>query len=171
MAALRAMALLLALSAALAVPQTGPELLVTTKTGKLQGFVEQGSRKWLGVPYAEPPVGDRRWRPPAPKKPWGAATRPATEFKPDCAQFGPGWPSLGVTNLNTTSEDCLTLNIFSPLGTTPGGAPVVVFFPAGGTHLRHVYRLPLAGFLWIFDAQECLEPAQATPGEPRMTPR
>ena len=115
------LALLLAIPAALAVPHAtamapGPELLITTKTGKLQGFVEQGSRKWLGVPYAEPPIGDR----------------PATAFKPDCAQFGPGWPSLGVTNLNTTSEDCLTLNIFSPLGVVPGGAPVVVFFPAGG---------------------------------------
>lgn len=55
MAAPLALLLFLALPAALAVPQAaaaaaGPKLLVTTKTGKLQGFVEQGSRKWLGVP-------------------------------------------------------------------------------------------------------------------------
>lgn len=125
--------LLLLVDCVAAVPAApGPQLLVDTAQGKLQGFVEQGSRKWLGVPFAEPPVGDKRWRPPEPKKPWGSAARPATEFKPDCAQFGPGWPSLGITNLNTTSEDCLTLNVFSPLATASGGAPVVVFFPAGG---------------------------------------
>ena len=82
----------------------GPKLTVKTTTGPLQGFVEQGSRKWLGIPYAEPPTNDRRWRPPEPKKPWGSATRDATAFKPDCAQFGPGWPSLGETGLNYTSE-------------------------------------------------------------------
>ena len=107
------------------------ELLVTTKTGKLQGLVEDGSRKWLGVPYAEPPIGPRRWSPPVPKKPWGEAPRPATFNTPDCAQFGPGWPSLGMTGLNFTSEDCLTLNIFAPPTTPAGGAPVVVYFPAG----------------------------------------
>ena len=126
--------LLLLLPCVVAIPAARPQyqVLVNTTTGSLQGFVEQGSRKWLGVPYAEPPVGDRRWRPPAPKKHWGSAPRDATMFKPDCAQFGPGWPSLGITDLNTTSEDCLTLNVFAPLGTVAGGAPVVVFFPAGG---------------------------------------
>ena len=115
-----------------AMPGASPTLKVKTTTGSLQGFVERGSRKWLGVPYAEPPVGDRRWRPPEPKKPWSENPRPATAFKPDCAQFGPGWPSLGPNlGLNYTSEDCLTLNIFSPMGNIPGGAPVVVFFPAG----------------------------------------
>jgi para-nitrobenzyl esterase len=109
-----------------------PVLRVDTKSGPLQGFVEQGSRKWLGIPYAQPPVGDKRWRPPEPVHAWGPALRDATEFKPDCAQFGPGWPSLGETGLNYTSEDCLTLNIFSPLAVAPAGAPVIVFFPAGG---------------------------------------
>ena len=46
-----------------------PKLVVSTSTGPLRGFVERSSRKWLGIPYAEPPTGDRRWRPPVPKKP------------------------------------------------------------------------------------------------------
>ena len=59
--------LLLLLPCVVAIPAARPQyqVLVNTTTGSLQGFVEQGSRKWLGVPYAEPPVGDRRWRPPA----------------------------------------------------------------------------------------------------------
>jgi para-nitrobenzyl esterase len=129
---LQVVCLLLASFSTSALPAAGPKTLVQTKSGSLQGFVERGSRKWLGVPYAEPPVGDLRWRPPQPYKPWGAEPRDATEFKPDCAQFGPGWPSLGETGLNYTSEDCLTMNIFAPLAPVPGGAAVIVFFPAGG---------------------------------------
>ena len=108
-------ALLAACAHALPSAGAGAGTRVQTASGPLQGFVERGSRKWLGVPFAEPPVGDMRWRPPSPIKPWGAL-RDATEFKPDCAQFGPGWPSLGETGLNYTSEDCLTMNIFAPLG-------------------------------------------------------
>eukprot|EP01052_Picozoa_sp_SAG31_P010522 SAG31_NODE_578_length_13949_cov_5.041372_13_plen_166_part_00 len=103
---------------------------------------------WRGVPYAEPPTGINRWRAPRDKS-WIEGGVDATKFGPTCAQFGPGWPSLGgyiqncsnldgcpnMTWTNQTSEDCLYLNVYVPRVPTADRArklPVVVFFPAGG---------------------------------------
>ena len=111
--------------------------------GKILGVVDSHAhrRYFRGVPYAEPPVGDLRWRNPVQVKPWGIATAAATTtkskvynattFAPDCAQMGPGWTSLG--DISTASEDCLYLNIYQPTDSKEDGPlPVMIYFPAGG---------------------------------------
>jgi para-nitrobenzyl esterase len=122
--------------------------------GTFVGFLQNGTKIWRGIPYAEPPVKDLRWMKTV-KKARIEGKLEAKSFGASCAQLGPAWPSLGGTggakvpcqnpmmgcpNLtwsNLTSEDCLFLNVYAP-GTTatdqPGvdaAFPVVVYFPAG----------------------------------------
>src|SRR5690242_15959858 len=58
---------------------------VWTTEGRVRGLVKGGVMEFLGVPYAAPPVGDLRWRPPEPHASW-SGTRDATAFGPTCAQ-------------------------------------------------------------------------------------
>ena len=68
-------------------------LVVSTNAGQLQGAARTtGGAEFLGVPYAQPPVGDLRWREPVPAKPWNGV-REATAFGAPCAQ-----PDLGGWN-------------------------------------------------------------------------
>jgi carboxylesterase type B len=79
-----------------------------------------------GVPYAAPPVGPLRWRPPKPVEPW-TGLRDATKFGPDCMQ-----KPLADSRAPAVSEDCLTLNVWAPAQTPPGGLPVMVWVYGGG---------------------------------------
>lgn len=83
---------------------------------------EEGVLCWLGVPYAEPPVGAARWKTPAPVKPW-TGIRPVRRFAMPCAQLRDG-EMIG-------SEDCLYLNIWRP-DHARTGLPVWVFVHGGG---------------------------------------
>ena len=88
-----------------------------------------------GIPFAAPPVGDLRWRAPKAPKAWDGV-RDATVFAPDCAQLGPGWPSLGpkadARVKDGASEDCLYLQVYAPKGAREGAPlPVLVYIPAG----------------------------------------
>src|SRR5262245_46264394 len=75
---------------------------IPTEGGTVHGKVAGGSRAFLGIPYAAPPVGDLRWRPPQPAAAWQGA-RDATEVGLICPQ-----PNLVVTGLDGRSnEDCL----------------------------------------------------------------
>jgi para-nitrobenzyl esterase len=87
----------------------GQGLIVPTAGGVLQGKTAGSTGEFLGIPYAAPPVGARRWRPPQPAAPW-PGIRQATSYAPHCAQ--PASP-FGVAS---TSEDCLYLNVFTPAG-------------------------------------------------------
>jgi para-nitrobenzyl esterase len=98
--------------------------LVRVDSGLLQGVQSAGVRSFLGVPYAAPPVGDLRWRPPVRAARW-SGVRPATAFAPHCAQ------SASPFGAATTNEDCLYLNVFSPAGLR-WGAPVMVWIHGGG---------------------------------------
>ncbi|WP_030157412.1 carboxylesterase/lipase family protein [Glycomyces sp. NRRL B-16210] len=93
--------------------------------GRLHGTVGDGTRAFLGVPYAAPPTGDLRWAATAPAEPWDGV-REAVEPGAACAQprENPDAPVYG-------SEDCLFLNVHAPIATT-GPAPVMVFFHGGG---------------------------------------
>lgn len=89
---------------------SSPSTLARTTLGELQGLHDGGVSAWLGVPYAQPPVGARRFKAAAPVQPW-QGVRDATNFGAACPQKVMGsMKSLGPT----LDEDCLTLNIWSP---------------------------------------------------------
>ena len=106
----------------------GPESLVTVGSGRLHGTVAPGYRLFADIPYAAAPVGARRWRPPEPAEPW-TGVREATRPGPRCPQ-GLAKPPPGAPR---TSEDCLSLNVWTPRGA--GSARPVMVWLHGGAFL------------------------------------
>ncbi len=113
-----------------AAQQTPP--VVRVDSGQLQGVVDDGVVSYKGIPFAAPPVGNLRWRPPQPTARW-TGVRQATEFGADCMQerFGPP-PAPGAPPARAPSEDCLFLNVWSPASATPGAKLPVMFWIYGG---------------------------------------
>jgi para-nitrobenzyl esterase len=91
---------------------------------------EDEVQSFKGIPYAAPPVGDRRWRPPVSPAPW-SQPREATDFGSSCPQ--PAAPSRVPPGSRSaeTSEDCLTLNVWAPVA-HPKPLPVMVWIHGGG---------------------------------------
>lgn len=112
---------------------------ITIAQGRLAGAWDGDIRVFRGIPYAAPPIGDRRWRPPAPPARWRGA-RDASRFGASCAQ--PPYPRQSVyfEELEATSEDCLTLNIWAPRNARR--APVIVWIH-GGALLRGSSTTPM----------------------------
>jgi para-nitrobenzyl esterase len=113
--------------------------------GELVGFVgAYGSHVWLGIPFAEPPAGERRWRAPQPAMRW-EGVRQALAFGSPCPQIAS--PFGGVVDQEPGSfagdEDCLYLNVYAPRfaeNAIPGGAnrlPVMVWIYGGGNLIGH----------------------------------
>jgi len=101
---------------------------VETPFGALRGFVTESnkSQHFLGVPFAEPPVADLRWKPPTGPKNW-TGVYDADWFGNSCPQ-----ESGAMTLLTNISEDCLYLNVYRPnKPAPPGGFPVMVFVYGG----------------------------------------
>jgi len=99
--------------------------LVTTANGAVQGRDNGTSCAFLGVPFAAPPVGPLRWRPPQPAAPWTPATLNATVPPSNCSLVNP--PGSATT---LGSEDCLRMIIWTP-DPMPAAAPVIVWFHPG----------------------------------------
>jgi carboxylesterase type B len=98
-----------------------------TRHGKVRGAeIADGVLGWRGIPYARPPVGALRFRPPEPPQPWGGA-RDAMEYgnRPLQGELGPAAPDAPPTG-----EDCLYLNVTAPAGVS--GRPVLFWLHGGG---------------------------------------
>lgn len=113
-------------------------VIIDTKFGSVRGMQKNGITIFRGIPYAEAPIGKRRFLPPAPPKVWTGVR--------DALYFGPIAPQKGFA-ANTTlrqSEDCLTLNISTPA--VDGNHRPVVVWIHGGAHT--------AGFGADFDGSQ-----------------
>jgi para-nitrobenzyl esterase len=107
------------------------ELSVATDRGSVQGTLSSDGqvRTFLGIPYAAPPVGPLRWKPPQPAAPW-SGVRSATSFGPRCMQTKL-YPDM-VFRDSGPSEDCLTLNVWVPAENNAAPLPVMVWIHGGG---------------------------------------
>lgn len=153
--------------------------VVKVEAGSLQGVIEFNMHAFKDIPYAAPPVGDLRWRPPQPALSWNGLR--------DASKFGNACPQQYIKNLSDGlglpgTEDCLKLNVYGPA--KPGkNLPVMVWFHGGGlivdgardpqfTPINLIkngvivvtvdYRLGSLGF---FASKELIEEAKAK-GEP-----
>lgn len=102
-----------------------PSCLVSTSNGPVQGADRGSSCAFLGIPFAAPPVAALRWRPPQPANPWTPTVRSATVAAASCAQLN------AASGLPSGSEDCLTLNVWTPKPAVVPRAPVMVFLHGG----------------------------------------
>ncbi len=140
---------------------------VRVSGGMLQGTAgsKPGIRAFLGIPYAAPPVGPRRWKAPEPAAKW-TGVRAADKFGNRCMQTSP-FPDM-VFQSPAESEDCLYLNVWTPSKSGAARLPVMVwihgggYFSGSGDEVRHdgsvlaskgvvvvtlTYRLGVLGFL------------------------
>jgi para-nitrobenzyl esterase len=146
-----------------------PMTIAQTHAGAVRGTEARGVRQWLGIPFAAPPTGARRFRRPEPPEPW-TGERDATRVGPVAMQARESIMA-GLTDKTVISEDCLSLNVYAPAKTGPH--PVMVWIHggafvmgAGSTPIynghsfaaRHDivvvtinYRLGLFGFLFTGD--------------------
>jgi len=153
----------LLLSMPLVAAASGPQ--VKTQFGIVEGKEDGAVAAFLGIPYAQPPVGDLRWKPPVPAAKW-SGVRKTVDFGAHCLQG----PVFGDMNFRDSggSEDCLTLNVWAPAKRPSAKLPVMVWIYGGGfvagatsearqdgTHLAQHdvivvsmnYRLGVFGFL------------------------
>jgi len=118
--------LLSAVLALTATADTPPAASVTG--GQSRGAIlDQGGAVFKGIPFAQPPVGDRRWREPGPVQAW-TSVREATAFSPPCAQ------NSGGRQMENSQEDCLYLNIWAPEWPAKSRKPVMMWFHGGGNY-------------------------------------
>ncbi|MET4780138.1 carboxylesterase/lipase family protein [Glaciihabitans sp. UYNi722] len=122
---------------------TSHALRVAVTGGTIAGGVRRGLRMWRGIPYAAPPVGDLRFRAPAPVDPW-EGVRDALEFGPVAAQDRKG-QFLGPGTNVVTSEDCLTLNVIAPLAESDAPRAVMVWIHGGAYSVGSSREMPHQG--------------------------
>ena len=112
------------------LPDSAPDPVDTMRleNGAVQGAVTGDVVAFKGLPYAAPPTGERRWRPPVPVQDW-EGVRDATTYGALCIQPpANGDPGVGPLPM---SEDCLTLNVWAPVERS-GPLPVMVWIHGGG---------------------------------------
>jgi para-nitrobenzyl esterase len=121
---------LLLLTLVMVMPAMAQER-VKTANGVLEGAYDKisGIYSFKGIPFAAPPVGDLRWKPPQPVKSW-RGVRKADKFGPRAIQL----PLFSDMNFRSDgmSEDCLYLNVWTPAISSGKKLPVLVYFFGGG---------------------------------------
>ncbi len=105
--------------------------MLETAIGTINGVADRGAWKFLGVPFAAPPIGARRFRHPHSVKAW-AGIRDARHARPGPMQ--PNVVGLGMRGAMATDEDCLTLNIFTPSADANRRPVIVWIFGGAYTH-------------------------------------
>jgi para-nitrobenzyl esterase len=120
------------MSALTAVAQSPSGPLVTISGGKVQGslLTAPGGAVFKGIPYAQPPVGDLRWREPQPVKNW-TGVHQTTDYGAPCAQNDAGW---NKNSAERSSEDCLYLNVWTPEWPSKSKKAVMVWLHGGGNN-------------------------------------
>lgn len=104
--------------------------VVTIDTGEIAGTRAGNVDSYKGIPFAKPPVGDLRWRPPQVVTPW-KGIRSATALEHDCMQL-PAPSEAAPAGTTTPSEDCLYLNVWTPADSRGARLPVMVWIYGGG---------------------------------------
>lgn len=109
--------------------------IVETRYGKVEGYSSNGIQGFRGIPFAAPPVGERRWTPPEPPEPW-AGVRDAKDWGKQAWQAAsPGEGPLkfvfNAANAEKRDEDCLQLNVWTP-GLDDAKRPVLMWIHGGG---------------------------------------
>jgi hypothetical protein len=140
------------LSSAAVLPRTteqGP--VVHLSSGSLRGYWQGTTAVFKGIPYAAPPLGDLRWREPQPPASWSGvcdATKPASACVQDPAGLGPFIQPLAATygasyeiKPVSSSEDCLYLNIWTPMWPPRGPLPVMVWLHGFLTTLGYIWGI------------------------------
>ena len=126
-----ALGLALLIAACTAAPPSTISIPITpiaeVRNGLLKPLRANGVLAFKGIPYAAPPVGDLRWKPPQPAANW-PSVRDATKYGDICTQIMPN-PDNGIGQY-PASEDCLTLNVFTQA--LEGKRPVMVWIHGGG---------------------------------------
>lgn len=105
-----------------------PGPVVNAPAGELRGATDGALNVFKGIPYALPPIGDRRWKPPAPMPRW-TGVKSALDFSPECVQPLSTMPGIYSSPPVPMSEDCLTMNIWAPAHA--GKAPVFFWIHGG----------------------------------------
>jgi len=105
---------------------TSDPTIAVTADGAVKGSASDGVVAFKGIPFAAPPVGALRWRPPQPVTAW-SGVRPTTSFVHDCMQTSGANSGLTVT----PSEDCLYLNVWRPQNSNGKNLPVMVWIYGG----------------------------------------
>jgi carboxylesterase type B len=123
------------------------EVVVRIKSGEIRGKQAEADGQpltvFLGIPYAEPPIGELRFRRPRPVGPW-TQPREAKAFSSACHQNGRMFDIEDYLENKSFSEDCLYLNVWSPAGSEDSPKAVMVWIHGGGLLVgsasEHYYR-------------------------------
>jgi len=121
-------AILLAPTGAWCSSAQTPTATVQIESGLIAGVPDSALTTYKSIPFAAPPVGALRWRPPERPRRW-SGVRTADKFGPVCMQSGASVPGAAE---EPVSEDCLTLSIWTPSKSPDDKLPVMVWIPGGG---------------------------------------
>jgi para-nitrobenzyl esterase len=115
------------LAAGMALAATGPVIHITSGEVRGRETGTAGGAVFQGIPFAQPPIGDLRWREPQPVRPW-SGIRDATRYGAPCAQIAAGWNDHAAA---LGSEDCLSLNVWTSEWSAQTKQPVMVWIHGG----------------------------------------